>query len=617
VLAAAAAVASFSATASQRAPANPLGTISFPTSGNPKAHPHFVRGVLWLHSFAYEEAIDAFRAAQKVDPQFAMAYWGEAMCFNQPLWFHEDAAAGRAALAKLAATPETRAAKAKTPREQAYLGAIEALYGTGDKATRDRRYADAMAALVRTFPHDEEAKAFHALALLAIMPRGDQALRLRQEAGAIAEGIFARNPRHPGAAHYILHAYDHPALASKALAAARAYAAIAPAASHALHMPAHAFVQLGLWDEAARTDEASWNASVDWASRKGLSVAMRDYHSLTWLHYEWTQQGRFTKAAGVLRYVDEAMKVARENETPGGHHYSDSEIGRGSGPLALRNDRGSMRARYVIESERWSEMKGQQSFDNVDELFALGMSAVKLGDLARASAAIDLFRKASAPGQDPGLREQAGVMTEELAALLAFAQGRQADALAAIDRAGGLQGRMPKPIGRPYPVKGADELYGEMLLAAGRPADAIVWFERALERTANRSRAVLGLARAAAKAGQTAKSRGAYEQFLSNWRLADRGLPEVDEARAFLATVQHGSARATDVHTSSLHLVDVDAARVEVDVEPARADARVGRFEHDVAHARPRRPPSVFPERPAPVGTLRWTNLERRERFVR
>ena len=511
-----------------------LGSISFSTSGNPKAQPHFIRGVLWLHSFAYEEAIDAFRAAQQIDPGFVMAYWGEAMCFMQPLWFHEDVAQGRTALAKLAASPETRAARAKDARERAYVRAVEALYGPGDTAARYRNYAAAMAAIVRDFPNDDEAQAFHALALLAMLPRGDAALQARQQAGAIAERVFARNPKHPGAAHYILHAYDHPSLAAKGLAAARAYAAIAPAASHALHMPAHAFVQLGMWDEAARSDEASWQASVHWAARRGLSVAMRDYHSLTWLHYEWTQQGRFAKAADALRSVDEAMKVAKDHETPGGHHYSDSEIGRGSGPMALRNDRGSMRARYVIESERWGEMKGQQSFDNIDELFALGFSAVKLGDFVRASAAIDLFRKAAASGQDPGLREQAAVMLEELQAALAFAQGKHAEAFAAMDRATALQARMPKPIGRPYPVKGADELYAELLLAGGRPADAITWFDRTLARTPNRSRAVLGLARAAAKAGNTARSRVAYKQFLSNWRLADQGMPEVAEARAYL-----------------------------------------------------------------------------------
>jgi tetratricopeptide (TPR) repeat protein len=370
------------------------------------------------------------------------------------------------------------------------------------------------------------------LSLLAMLPRGDAALPLREKAGAIAEAIFKRNPKHPGAAHYILHAYDHGQLVTRALSAARAYAAIAPAASHALHMPAHAFVQLGYWAEAAAADEASWNASVAWAARKGLSVALRDFHSLTWLQYEWTQQGRFADALAALKHIDEALKVVKSGDQVGGHHYSDSEIGRGAGALALRNDRGSMRARWVIEREQWTEMKAQTSFDNIDELFALGMSAVKLGDLPRAEAAMKAFAGAAAPDQDPGLREQASIMAAELEALLAFTRGRLADAFAAMDRAVDLQNRLPRPIGRPYPVKGAEELYGELLLQAGRAREAMAWFERALTRTPNRSRAVLGLARAAAKAGETSRSRQAYQQFLDNWKRADPGLPELREARA-------------------------------------------------------------------------------------
>src|SRR5262245_38247270 len=113
----------------------PLGTISFPNSGAPAAQADFLRGVAWLHSFGYEDAIDAFRAAQLKDPSFALAYWGEAMCFNQPLWFFEEPEKGRAALAKLGATGVARAAKAKTDRERMYLSAIEALFGTGDPST--------------------------------------------------------------------------------------------------------------------------------------------------------------------------------------------------------------------------------------------------------------------------------------------------------------------------------------------------------------------------------------------------------------------------------------------------------------------------------------------------
>jgi len=520
-----------------------LGRVVFPNSGAPAAQADFLRGVAWLHSFGYEDAIDAFRAAQKIDPTFALAYWGEAMSFSQPLWFFEEVEKGRAALAKLGANADVRVAKAKTAREQGLLRATEALFGAGDTASRAAAYLKAMAALAAQHPADDDIQTFHALAILATLPRGDASLPLRQQAGAIAEKVFARNPNHPGAAHYILHAYDHGALASKALPAARAYAKIAPAASHALHMPAHAFLQVGLWDEAAASDQASWNASVAWAKRRGLTVAQRDYHSLTWLQYEWTQQGRFSKTREAIAFVNEALSAsakatARQHaplspEHAGGHGYGEgSEIGRGSSEAALRNDRGSMRARYIIESERWAEMKGQTTFDNIEELFALGLSAVNLGDAARVRSVIDEFRKAAAPSQSAELREQAEIMLREMAALDLFARGRHAEAFALMDRATALQARMPKPIGRPFPVKGADELYGELLLQVGRAKEAIVWFERSLTRTPNRSRAVLGLARAHRNAGDAVAARAAYKRFLSNFRLSDPGLQDVAEARA-------------------------------------------------------------------------------------
>ena len=510
-----------------------LGAVSFPNSGAPAAQQAFLRGVAWLHSFGYEDAMDAFREAQKVDPSFALAYWGEALSFDQPLWFMEEPDKGRAVLRKLGATPAARQAKAKTSREQGYLAAVDALYSDGDTRSRHLKYSQAMGTLAAAHPEDDEAQLFYALSLLSVLPRGDQSVPQRQKAGAMAEAVFRKNPQHPGAAHYIIHAYDHGALAPKALGAARAYAKIAPAASHALHMPAHTFVQLGYWDEAAATDQASWDASVQWAARRGLPATMRDFHSLTWLHYEWTQLGRFKEAAGALALVDQALKVARPTDAIGGHHDGDA-IGRGIGPESLRLDRGSMRARYIIESERWGEMKGQGSFDGIDELFALGMSAAMLEDSGRVEAVIGELRKASAPGQPAELREQAEIMRYEMQAIHLFAQGRHAEAFGEMDRATTLQGRMPKPIGRPYPVKGADELYAELLLKAGRPQAAIEWFDKALRRTPNRSRSVIGLARAKAAAGDAAGSRKAYEPFLQNWRKADPNLPELKEARSAL-----------------------------------------------------------------------------------
>jgi tetratricopeptide (TPR) repeat protein len=487
----------------------------------------------------YEDAIDAFRAAQKLDPNFAMAYWGEAMSFSQPLWFFEEVDKGSGALAKLGGTPAVRMAKARTPREQGFLRAAEALFGPGEKPSRAAAYAKEMARVAAENPADDDAQTFYALALLATMPRGDAALPIRRQAGAIAEQVFARNPKHPGAAHYILHAYDHGSLASKALPAARAYAKIAPQASHALHMPAHTFLQLGLWDEAAVADEASWNASIAWAKQRGLPISARDFHSLSWLQYEWTQQGRFSKTKETIAIVNEAMRApspksqAPSPEHSGGHGYGEaSEIGRGNNEAALRNDRGSMRARYIIESERWSEMKGQSTFDNIEELFALGLSAINLGDAPRVRVVIDEFRKASAPSQPAELREQAEVMLREMEALDLFAQGRRAEAFAVMDKAAALQARMPRPIGRPFPVKDVNELYGELELQLGRARQAAIWFERALARTPNRSRAVLNLARAYRNAGDDANARAAYKRVLTNYRLADPGLPEVTEARA-------------------------------------------------------------------------------------
>jgi tetratricopeptide (TPR) repeat protein len=360
--------------------------------------------------------------------------------------------------------------------------------------------------------------------------------------------VFARNLNHPGAAHYILHAFDHGSLVAGALPAARAYAKIAPAASHALHMPAHAFVQVGFWEEAAASDEASWNASIAWAKRRGLPITSRDYHSLGWLQYEWLQQGRFSKTKEAIALVNEGMSIASRPHDPrtpgpqthspgsplhaGGHGYGEqSEIGRGSGLDALRNDRGSMRARYIIESERWQEMKGQTTFDNIEELFALGLSAVNLGDAKRVQAVISEFTNASHPSQPAELREQAEVMLRQMQALDLFAQGQHPAAFKMLDAAAVLQSRMPKPIGRPMPVKDVNELYGELLLQVNRAKEAVVWFDRALARTPNRSRAVFGLARAYRNSGDATNARAAYKRFLANYRLADPGLREVTEAR--------------------------------------------------------------------------------------
>ena len=528
-----------------------LGRISFPTSGSPPAQPYFLRGVLLLHSFEYDDAIDEFRQAQRLDPGFAMAYWGEAMCYNQPLWYNENLEKARATLARLAPSQQVRAAKASTDREKAYLDAVERLYGEGDKVTRDRAYADRMAALTARYPSDDEAAAFYALSLLATIPSGGRDAAVSLKAGAIASAILERNPQHPGAAHYALHAYDDGEHTAMGLKAARIYAKIAPASSHALHMPSHVFLPLGMWDEAVASDEASFAASIEWVKRRGASSAQQDFHSLSWLQYEYLQQGRFAKARELL---DPVKRAIAEEEGRGSaktspsenknHQHVESEIGRGFGPVSLRNELGSMRARLIVESGDWAQMKGQGSFDNIDELFALGLSSVKLGDFARAEAAVEHLGNAAKVVPDRDGREIAAIMQAQLDGLLRLSRHDRTGGLAALARAVQLESARPRPIARPYPIKPAGELYGEALLAEKDPRGAVQQFRAALARTPNRAASLIGLTRAAAAAGHRDEAGRAARQFLAAWHKADTDRSELAEARTIARTQRPAPAPA-------------------------------------------------------------------------
>ena len=299
-----------------------LGRISFPTSETGPAQSTFERGVLYLHNFEYDEAILAFRDARRQSPGFAMAYWGEALSYTQPLWYNEQLARARDVLNQLGPTAAARAAKAPTPREKAYLAAIERLFGAGDRIARFRAIcrwlSPSSRATIRTTTKRASSRRWRCL---RPFPRAHGSPEISLKAGALASEVLKRNPQHPGAAHYVLHAYDDGEHNAMALPAARIYAKLAPQSSHALHMPSHAFLPLGMWDEAAASDEASFAASVAWVKRTGRAVNEQDFHSLSWLHYEYLQQGRFAKAretaAVVSRALDETMRNAGASQGRG------------------------------------------------------------------------------------------------------------------------------------------------------------------------------------------------------------------------------------------------------------------------------------------------------------
>jgi len=455
------------------AQAQQLGTISFSNSGSPAAQAPFIRGVLYLHSFEYDEAASAFREAQTKDPGFALAYWGEALSLTHPVWNEQDLAAARSALARLAPTAAARRVRAPTHREQMYLDAVEILYGEGSKPRRDTLYAQAMERLTGAHPEDDEARAFYALALLGLN-QGVRDVPAYMRAGAIAQEILSRKPDHPGAAHYVIHAFDDPVHAPLGLPAARAYSRIAPAAPHAQHMTTHIFLAVGMWDEvvsqniiASGPDRSRWRAG----------------HYPSWLAYGLLQQGRYRDAAELLDLVKANL---REGSSAGEHGYLQA-----------------MRAHHIVNTEEWDgavarwepDLTRGSAVTRAMSLFASGYAALKREDRAGAEGFLSRLGELARSAPPAEVR----IMERELAAMLLLAGGKRDEAIAILKEAAKAEDGIPAEFGPPAIVKPTHELLGEVLLAAGDVAGAVREFRRALDLAPGRSRALLGLTRATSR----------------------------------------------------------------------------------------------------------------------
>ena len=465
-----------------------FGHIEFANSGAAEAQPAFLTGMKALHSFEFATAGEAFREAQAIDPDFALAYWGEALSYNFPLWAAQDREAALAALARYAPTPEARSERLPPGRERSFMEAADVLFGSGDKLSRDFAYSEAMRHLYEAHPDDDEIATLYALSLLGTVRHGDKGFGQQARAGAIAMQVFARSPDHPGAAHYIIHAFDDPEHAILALPAARAYAGIAPAAPHALHMPSHIFVQLGMWDEVVASNDVAYKAALAHIERKGLARGREDAHTLQWLHYGLLQLGNEERAQWAL---DEAMQTLETFPTARGRY----------GMMAIL-------ARHTLETERWSTFDHgaltDADRDNSALQLAAGLSAAHTGNMEAAEAALANIRDArrrwlgdeSTAYRAAWRASIAAVDEKELEAAIALARGEDAAAEALLVEATVLEGKLNAPQGPPLPMKPAYEMYGEFLLARGRTDEAAAQFAKALERMPNRTRSVRGLEQA-------------------------------------------------------------------------------------------------------------------------
>ena len=520
------------ARADSNAPETRMGAISFPNSGAAEAQDHFIRGVLALHNFWFEEAEEAFKKAQQVDPGFALAYWGEAMSFNHPLWAEQDMAAARSALQRLGKTRAERLAKAATEREKAYLEAVEILYGEGDKLERDHAYAKAMGRMTERFPDDDEAKVLYALSLLGTMRPGDKGFSRQMKSAAILADVQQRNPNHPAAAHFTIHSFDDPEHAPLSLKAADLYAQIAPEAPHALHMPTHIYIQLGMWERVLASNEAAFGASVRWVERKGLSLSKQDFHSLEWGQYGALQLGQYAKARAMVPLVE---KVAAQ-----------------TGDARAQSYVATMRARYVVESRRWEDLPlpdapsaaaaaaaGARTTavygSRANQLVAAGFSAAHLGNHVKAEEAALRLRTLAKLRKDAGSAYDAQpleIMAAQVEGLSKFLKGDKQEGLEQLAATAQLEERLDPPNGPSYPIKPSHELYAEALLLAGRGREAQQAFETALSRSPRRSLSLLGLARAALGSGDKETASEAYAQLATSWAAADPGR-ELDEVKGF------------------------------------------------------------------------------------
>lgn len=507
-------------------PSARLGKVHFETSCRPAVREDFDRGVALLHSFWFSAAIDSFNTVLKKDPSCAMAHWGIALSWwGNPFGSFRSPQALKAGLAEVAEAKTLEA----TDRERAYLSAVEELFADADKVdlrSRTVAYEKAMETLAAQYPEDAEARIFYALALGQTALPTDKTYANQLKAAAILEREFERQPEHPGLAHYIIHSYDVPALAPRALDAARRYAKIAPDAPHALHMPSHTFTRVGAWEESIETNIASASAA-----RKDKSAASEELHALDYQMYAYLQTAQDHAARKI---VDQIAPIAARIQS--------ASAGNAAPPPAGYYAAAAIPARYALERNAWADAGKLEvhptSFAWADAVthFARALGSARSGNPAAAAPDLDklaALRDALIAAKDSYWSEQVDIQYRVASAWTMFAQGRREEAVAMLQKAADMEDATEKAAVTPGPIKPARELLGEMYLEMNRPAEALAAFEATLKKEPNRYRAVYGAARASAANDDRQKASSYYAQLR---KIAQRGLasgrPEL-QARDF------------------------------------------------------------------------------------
>jgi len=460
-----------------------LGHIDFPNSGAEEAQEDFIEGMLFLHNFEYADAARAFRRGQQIDPDFAMAYYGEAKSHNHPIWMQQNRDAAMEVLEKLGDTVEERQAEAATQREKDYLMSLEVLYGNTpetsglSKEERDDRYLEFMKKLHEKYPDDHEITAFYGLAILGSAHEGRDYATYMKAAAELFE-VWNANPKHPGAAHYLIHSFDDPVHAPLGLPMAEAYSEIAPEAAHAQHMTSHIFLALGMWDDVVDANLVA--RDVQTTRQKELDEKTTVCgHYPWWLQYGYLQQNNTAEAGKVLQTCTERIA-----QNKGNYEGMYGELWHFT----------IMRGHQVMDAEAW-ELAGTvtaplnpESHAATNYYFTNAFAAIQSGNLGSARQNLEELTKA--PESD-----QKTVQVKQIRGLLLFADGKQAEALTLLEEAAAHEAGLPVDFGPPTIIKPSFELLGDVHLQAGNHKKAIEAYEKQLERTPKRLLSLRGIER--------------------------------------------------------------------------------------------------------------------------
>ena len=497
-----------------------IGDVAFPVSCSPAAQEQFNRALAMLHSFFYPEAGKTFSRVTELDPSCAMGHWGVAMSWWYPLWYpptREAFMQGKAALEKAAAVG------ARTDRERAYIAALAMFYGDFDKLdhkSRSLAYEQAMAGVYASFPDDREAAAFYALALQATANPNDTTYANQLRSAEILEKLFAEQPSHPGAAHYLIHAYDYPELAPRALPAARRYGAIAPAMPHALHMPSHTYIAVGLWQDSIQSNLAAG------AVAHRLGWVQEELHTMDYLVYAYLQGAQPGAAKEVLKRMAEVTVDEKARTLPVDYAMAAAP------------------ARFALEQRRWEDAAGlaplPSRFPATQALthYARALGAAHLGAMRDGENDVEQLtqiRDALLQAKQDYWAKQVELQRQTAQAWLAWATGDTAQAMELMHSAVALEESTYKHPITPGQLLPARELMGDLLMQAGQPAQALAEYEASLRLNPNRFNGLYGAARAAELAGITGKAAMYYRQLLDICVAADGERQEIRHARVFLA----------------------------------------------------------------------------------